>query len=185
MKITVMNGSPRPNGNTSELVKQFLKEADDKAKIEEVRIFEMNIKGCSNCGSCQRGEIRNHCTMKDDMSILYQKFLSSDMIILASPIYMWQLTPCTLAFLNRLHALCSHSKDSPYNHMEGKKIALLITLGDEEEIADYAVNAMKDFCEYFLIDYKGDLRIPFAEKEKISSGEYELELKEFAAKILG
>jgi hypothetical protein len=90
-----------------------------------------------------------------------------------------------MAFLNRLHALCSHSKDSPYNHMEGKKMAAMITLGDEEKIADYAVEALKEFCEYFLIDYKGDIRIPFAKKEKISSGEYEGKLKEFTAKILG
>ena len=185
MKILIVNGSPRDNGNTSELVKQFQKNASNKADMEEIHIFEKNIKGCSNCGSCQWGDIRSHCTMKDDMFSMYQKFLSSDLIILASPIYMWQFTPCTLAFLNRLHGLCSHSKDSPYNHMEGKKMALLITLGDEEKIADYAVEAFKEFCEYFLIDYKGDLRIPFAEKEKISSGEYDGKMKEFVARILG
>lgn len=185
MKILIVNGSPRPDGNTSELVKQFLKNNGDAAEVEEVRIFEKNIKGCSNCGSCQRRDLEAHCTINDDMSRLYQKFLSSDLTILASPIYMWQLTPCTLAFLNRLHGLCSHSKDSPYNHMEGKRMALLITLGDEEEVADHAVDAMKEFCEYFLIDYRGDLRIPFADKDKISSEEYGGKLKEFAGRIFG
>ena len=183
MKILIVNGSPRANGNTAELVKQFRKQITGKAEIEEVRIFDKDIKGCMNCGTCQKGDLREHCTMKDEMSQMYEKYLSSDLTIIASPIYMWQFTPCTLAFLNRLHGLCSHGS-AAYNHMEGKKVALLVTLGDEEAVADYAVNGLKDMCEYFMIDFRGDLRIPFAKKEKIASGDYEKELKAFAAKVL-
>jgi len=184
MKMLIINGSPRANGNTSELVKQFLRSIGNKAEVEEVHIFEKDIKGCKNCGACQRAVLKTHCTIADDMSALYEKFLSSDIIVLASPIYMWQFTPCTLAFLNRLHCLCQ-SHDFSYNDMAGKKMAMLITLGAEEEVADYAANGLRDFCEYFSIDYRGDLRIPYAEKEKISSGEYNEKVKEFAAKVLG
>ena len=182
--MLIVNGSPRADGNTSELVKQFLKNIGNKVKTEEVHIYDMDIKGCRNCGACQKSILKAHCTIKDDMSFLYEKFLSSNIVVLASPIYMWQFTPCTLAFLNRLHALC-HSADFSYNDMEGKKMAMLITLGDEEEIADYAANGLRDFCDYFKIDYRGDLRISFAEKERISAGEYNEKMKEFVAGILG
>ncbi|MDR1691047.1 MAG: flavodoxin family protein [Candidatus Methanoplasma sp.] len=183
MKVLIINGSPRRNGNTSELVKQFIKKIRDKADFEEFHIFEMDIKGCRNCGACQKDILKSHCTIDDDMRILYQKFLASDMIALASPIYMWQFTPCTLAFLNRLHCLC-RSSDFAYNEMAGKKMAALITLGDEEEVADFAVNGLKDFCEFFSVDYKGDLRIPFADKDDISSGRYDVELKKFAERMM-
>jgi len=183
VNILIVNGSPRANGNTAELVKQFKKHAAGKAETEEVRIFEKNIKGCMNCGVCQKEDLKDHCKIKDDMLHLYEKFLSSDVTVIASPIYMWQFTPCTLAFLNRLHGLCSHS-EAAYNHMEGKKVALLVTLGDEKEVADYAVNGLKDMSEYFLIEFKGDLRVPFAQKEKIASGEYDSDLKDFVAKVL-
>jgi multimeric flavodoxin WrbA len=185
MKMLIINGSPRDGGNTSELVKQFLKETGNRAAAEEIHIFEKNIKGCRNCGACQKTVMEAHCTISDDMSGLYQKFLSSDITVLASPIYMWQFTPCTLAFLNRLHCLC-HSADFSYNDMDGKKMAVLITLGAEGEVADYAANGLRDFCEFFRIDYRGDLRIPFAdaEKERLSAGKYKKELKEFAANIL-
>jgi len=184
MKMLIVNGSPRADGNTSELVKQFLKNVGNKAKTEELHIYGMDIKGCKNCGACQRAVLKTHCTINDDMSALYEKFLSSDVVVLASPIYMWQFTPCTLAFLNRLHSMC-HSSDFSYNDMEMKRMAMLITLGDEEEIADYAANGLRDFCDYFKIDYRGDIRIPFADKEKISSGEYNEKVKEFVAKVIG
>ena len=184
MKMLIINGSPRAEGNTSELVKQFLKKIGNKAEVEEVRVFEKNIRGCKNCGACQKAIFGTHCIIEDDMVRLFPKFLSSDITVIASPIYMWQFTPCTLAFLNRLHCLC-HSEDFSYNVMAGKKLAVLITLGAEEEVADYAVNGLRDFCEFFSIDYKGDLRVPFAKKEKIEAGEYDDKVKEFAAKMLG
>ncbi|MDR0309141.1 MAG: flavodoxin family protein [Candidatus Methanoplasma sp.] len=184
MKVLLINGSPRADGNTSELVKRFIGDIGNKASVEEVRIFNTDIKGCKNCGACQRAVLEKHCTVNDGMSALYPKFLSSDVVIIASPIYMWQFTPCTLAFLNRLHCLC-HSADFSYNEMAGKKMAALVTLGDEEEVADFAVNGLKEFCTFFSIGYLGDLRIPFASKEKISSGEYDKRIKGFAEMILG
>jgi multimeric flavodoxin WrbA len=183
MKALIINGSPRVNGNTSELIHCFRKISGNKADIEEIHIFGMNIKGCKNCGACQKAVLSSHCAIKDDMSGLYEKFLSADITVMASPIYMWQFTPCTIAFLNRLHCLC-RSEDFSHNDMAGKKMAVLITLGAEEEVAGYAVNGLKDFCEFFSIEYKGDLRVPFAKKEKISLGEYDEKVREFAAKIL-
>ncbi|MDR3075127.1 MAG: flavodoxin family protein [Candidatus Methanoplasma sp.] len=184
MKMLLINGSPRDGGNTSELARRFTEAVGGKADVEEVRIFGKNIRGCSNCGACQHAVIRGHCTIDDDMSSLYPEFIAADLIVLASPIYMWQFTPCTLAFLNRLHCLCQ-SRDFKYNEMAGKKMAVLVTSGDEEEVADFAVNGIRDFCEFFSIDYRGDLRIPFADKGRIGSGEYDAELEKFVSEVLG
>ena len=162
MKAMLINGSPRKNGNTSELVRIFNDRIEDKVDIDTISIFEMDIKGCTNCGACQKNVLVSHCTVKDDMSSLYDMFIGSDLIILASPIYMWQMTPCTLAFLNRLHCLCQ-SSDFKYNEMAGKKMILLLTMGAEKEVADFAVNGMKEFCEFFSIDYLGDVRAEFAD----------------------
>lgn len=183
MKITIMNGSPRKNGNTSELINSFVVNLPDKADVQVLNIFDMDLKGCRNCGACQKAVLESHCTIEDDMSVIYPEFLRSDMIILASPIYMWQFTPCTLAFLNRLHCLC-RSEDYSYNDMKGKEMAVLTTMGAEEEVADFAIDALKEFCEFFMVEYKGDLRIPYAQKEVIASGEFDAKIKEFIQKIL-
>ena len=183
MRVLIINGSPRADGNTSELVKQFRKAIGSKAAVDEVRIYDMDIKGCRNCGACQKKTLKEHCAISDGMTPLYQKFLSSDVVVLATPIYMWQFTPCTMAFLNRLHCLC-RSSDFSYNEMEGKAMAAMMTMGAEEEVADYASNGLRDLCEFFRMEHKSDLRIPFAEKERISSGEYGEKINTFAENIL-
>ena len=183
MKLLIINGSPRAEGNTSELVRQFRKVIGNKASVEEIHIYDIEINGCKNCGACQKKTLKEHCAIIDGMTPLYQKFLSSDVVVLATPIYMWKFTPCTLAFLNRLHSLC-RSADFSYNAMEGKAIAVMMTMGAEEEVADYAANGFRDLCEFFRMEHKGDLRIPFAEKEKISSGEYGEKINAFAENIL-
>ncbi|MBP6021198.1 MAG: flavodoxin family protein [Candidatus Methanomethylophilaceae archaeon] len=167
MTIAVFNGSPRKNGNTSQLVDEFVRALSSEGGGAEVMtLFDKDIKGCMNCGVCQKKAVPGHCTIKDDMSAAFDLFLSSDTIVLASPIYMWQFTPCTLAFMNRLH--CLVRGDS--NEMAGKKLAFLITMGDELEVSEYSVGGLKDFCEYFGMEYVGGVAVPYATKEEIASG---------------
>lgn len=170
MKIAVFNGSPRTDGNTSQLVAEFLRGLSVKGTGAEVMtLFDKDISGCRNCGVCQEKTFPEHCTIKDDMSEAFDLFLSSDAIVLASPIYMWQFTPCMLAFMNRLHCLC---RGSEYNDMAGRKMAFLITMGDELDVAEFSVGGLKEFCEYFGMEYAGGVAVPFADKNAIASGEY-------------
>lgn len=181
MKITIFNGSPRKDGNTAALIDQITKEFRSyNTDPKVVTLFDKNIKGCSNCGSCQGSEISGHCTIKDDMSEIYGTLLNSELVIIASPIYMWQLTPCTLAFLNRMHALQSES----YNRVEGKRLALAMTMGDGSECSDSAISGIVDFCEYYHMDYRGMIRIPYAKRAEIMEGKYEKAVRAFVDKSL-
>ncbi|MCL2148637.1 MAG: flavodoxin family protein [Methanomassiliicoccaceae archaeon] len=184
MRILIINGSPRADGNTSELVKRFIGVVGGRAETEEARIFDMDIRGCRNFGACQRAVLDVHCAVGDDMAGLYDRFLSCDATVIASPIYMWQFTPCTMAFLSRLHCLC-RSEDFSYNAMAGRRVAALVTSGAEESVADYAMNGLRDFCEFFSVRYEGDARAPFATKDGISSGEHDGSLRALAERILG
>ena len=71
-KICILNGSPRPNGNTKALITHFIKGAE--ATGNEVICFDlqkMNIHGCLGC--CNGGkDTASPCVQKDDM----QKILS-------------------------------------------------------------------------------------------------------------
>jgi len=183
MKVLVINGSPRRDGNTSELANRFLHLIGDDAETEQIRIYGKNVKGCMNCGICQKTVLCTYCCRNDGMTRLYEKFMTADVTVIASPIYMWQFTPCVIAFLTRLHCLC-HSEDFSHNLMAGKKIALLVTLGAEEEVADYAVNGLKDMCEFFSMEFKGEVRVPNANKQKIIAGEYDQKINDLIAKIL-
>ncbi|MCK9323429.1 MAG: flavodoxin family protein [Candidatus Methanomethylophilaceae archaeon] len=184
MKVTIFNGSPRKQGNTSEFTNAISKKLIEKGvKTEEIMLYTGDIRGCSHCGACQKKRLPSHCMIMDDMQSLYQMFLDSDLVILATPIYMWQFTPCTLAFMNRLHCLCE-STDFSYNDMKGKKMAVILTMGDGKDVAEPSISGFTQFCEYYSIEYKGVVMAEFASKDKIVAGEYNKQIDEFVNSIL-
>lgn len=176
-----MNGSPRPSGNTSRLVSSILDAMPDNVETNVVSLYGMDISGCRNCGACQKRTVEGHCAMRDDMSGLYEGFLEADVVILASPIYMWQFTTCMNAFMSRLH--CLFRDGGEYNPMKGKRIAVAMTMGDDEYVAGFAVGALMDFCEYFQLRYSGAVAVPFANAEQIDRPIYKEKVKDFVSKL--
>ena len=168
MKVSVFNGSPRRNGNTSELTSCLRAELSARGHTTEEYMLEgIDFCGCQNCGLCQKGPL-SYCALEDGMTPLYDAFVDADLIIIASPIYMWGITGPTKAFMDRLHAL-NRACDPSFNKIRGKKIAFVTTMGDEEMVAASASNAIQFFCEYFGAVYKGTFAVPFATKEGVHS----------------
>ena len=68
MKILVLNGSPRVNGNTASMISVFREEAEKHGhQVIEYNVCRMNVKGCMACEYCH--EIKpGECVHKDDMS---------------------------------------------------------------------------------------------------------------------
>ena len=105
MKILVLNGSPRKNGNTARLVQAFergAKEAGHSVKIENVALKKIN--GCKACEYCHEKE-KAVCVQKDDMQDIYPKIKEADMLVMASPIYYYTMTGQIISALNRTYAL--------------------------------------------------------------------------------
>lgn len=91
-KIVVLNGSPRPNGNTSALVESFAKGAREAGhEVLRFDIQSMNIGGCLGC--CKGGQDKNSpCVQKDDMLKIYPDYADADIVVLASPLYYWTIS---------------------------------------------------------------------------------------------
>lgn len=176
MKITVFSGTPRVDGFTSELIKNLLPELEETGHdIEVVRLFDKDIIGCNNCGVCEKEGNEGECTIDDDMDEVYEIVKETDLMILASPIYMWQFTACTKAFLERLHCM--------YDSLDGKRVAIITTMGDDEFVASYAVTAMMDMCEYFHMTYLTTFAVPYADKDEVNRPLYMEKLKDFVSRI--
>lgn len=182
MKVTIFNGSPRKKGNTAAMtacLKDMIGAAG--ADVNEYFLYHMNIKGCMNCGACRGAELKG-CVIKDDAAGMLKEFASSELIILASPIYMWHLTASMNAFIERLHSLCDH--ESNVNMMNGKRIAVAMTMGDDEYVAADAVNSLIMFCSYFGMEYAGAFAVPFASGEQIMRPMYQEKMADFVKKIM-
>ena len=105
MKILVLNGSPRPNGNTAAMVEAFAEGAKENGhEIIVVPVCQKKIAGCLACEYCHtKGEGR--CIQQDDMQKVYPVLSEAEMIVLSSPVYYYCLTGPLECAINRIYAL--------------------------------------------------------------------------------
>mgnify|MGYP001120136664 CR=1 FL=1 len=106
MKITIFNGSPHgENGNTNVIVKEFLKGAiKANAEVENIFLVKEQIEHCLGCSNCWI-KTPGRCVIKDDMQELLEKFISSDIVGFATPIYFDNVTGIMKNFIDRLTPL--------------------------------------------------------------------------------
>jgi multimeric flavodoxin WrbA len=104
-KIVILNGSPRKRGNTSRLTKSFTEGARSAGhEVTEFFLYGMNIHGCLGCfGGHSSRECP--CVQKDDMAAIYPKVKEADVVVLASPLYYWNISGQLKLAMDRLFAL--------------------------------------------------------------------------------
>ena len=123
-RIVILNGSPRRNGNTSTLVKAFTEGAESAGNtVTEFFLDGMKIHGCKGCfGGHSSRECP--CVQKDDMGKIYPAVKECDVIILASPLYYWNMSGQIRTAVDRLFAL--EEGDGNLLRGHGRSCALLM-----------------------------------------------------------
>lgn len=103
-KIMILNGGPRPNGNTVKLIDVFTEGA--KSAGNEVKNFYLNGMDIHNCIGCLGAgkDSKSPCTQKDDMEQIYAEYEKADVIVFASPLYFWMITGTLKTVADRLYA---------------------------------------------------------------------------------
>lgn len=123
MNILGINGSGRPFGNNYNLINICLESFNQNNDTTEiVQLSDLQIENCKSCYSCKKNN--SQCIINDDMTILSKKILESDLLIISTPIYMWQITGLTKSFMERLYPLYHFDKPS---ELKGKKLILFFT----------------------------------------------------------
>lgn len=106
MKVIILNGSPRLNGNTTvavdELVKTFEAEG---VETEVIRVGNQQVRGCVSCGKC--GKL-GKCVFDDVVNEVAEKFKEADGLVVASPVYYASANATVIAVLDRLFYSCSY-----------------------------------------------------------------------------
>lgn len=103
MKACILMGSPRKTGNTAALLEPFREELEHRGtETETVWLYDREIRPCVACRSCQRDWTIFGCPQRDDGQALFDLVLGSELVVLATPIYVWYCTPPMKALLDRL-----------------------------------------------------------------------------------
>lgn len=100
LKVLMLNGSPRANGNTSVCIKrkeQVFK--NNGIETEIILVGNKDIRGCIACGSCYE---KGKCVFNDMVNELALKFEEADGLVVASPVYYASANATLIACLDRL-----------------------------------------------------------------------------------
>jgi len=108
MKVLLLNGSPRVNGNTmvalNEMVKVF---AEEGVEAEIIQVGSRETRGCIACGACGKN---GKCVFDDVVNEIAPKFEEADGIVVASPVYYASANATLIACLDRLFYSTSFDK---------------------------------------------------------------------------
>ena len=100
MKVLMLNGSPRKNGNTAlalhEMERVFLAEG---MECEIVEVGGQTLRGCVACGGCFA---TGKCVIDDVVNEIAKKFDECDGLVVGSPVYYASPNATLLACLDRL-----------------------------------------------------------------------------------
>ena len=100
MKVLLLNGSPKANGNTAlalqEMAAVFAKEG---IEAEIIHVGNKDIRGCVACGSCGR---LGKCVFDDMVNEVAAKFEAADGLVIGSPVYYAGANATVMALLQRL-----------------------------------------------------------------------------------
>ncbi|NCB42067.1 MAG: hypothetical protein EOM59_05555 [Clostridia bacterium] len=157
MKVLIIMGSPRAQGNTAEILKPFIARLLERDSIVEyVALTEKKVLPCMGCGHCQNIQDEYGCIQEDDVAEVMEKLVDADCIVFATPIYSWFCTAQMKAFLDRHYGLNKYYGTASGSLWAGKLVALITTHGYS---ADYAngpfEEGMKRLCAHSKLYYAG------------------------------
>jgi multimeric flavodoxin WrbA len=106
-KIILISGSPKPDGNTAQLMGECAKVIQEQGVEAEVISFAgMSIGSCIACGKCsETGE----CDIHDDLSGIIEKIRGAQGLIVGSPVYFGTARGDVMSALQRIGYVSMHS----------------------------------------------------------------------------
>ena len=108
MKVLMLNGSPRSDGNTTialkEIEKVFL---ENNIEVETIQVGNKTIRGCMACNYCYKNK---KCAINDIVNDISLKFEEADGLIIASPVYYASANGTLISLLDRLFYSSSFDK---------------------------------------------------------------------------
>ena len=105
LRVLSIMGSPRKGGNTSTVLREFEKLIEGKVILEHINVVDMVLNGCIGCDYCQKCYESPNCRQKDDMPIIIEKIIKSDIIIYAAPVYIWDFPAQMKEVMDRHYCL--------------------------------------------------------------------------------
>ncbi len=126
MKITVITGSPRKQGNSFAMTEAFIRAAEQQG--HDVTRFDaafLRIGGCHACMTCYK--TGKACSFDDDFNRIAPSILESQAVVFTMPVYWYTIPAQIKGVIDRLFSLVVGGKE-----VSGKKCALIACCEEED-----------------------------------------------------
>ena len=100
MRVLIINGSPRIDGNSTGLINEIT--AVFQKEDIEYDIYKIGTKAIRGCMACDKCSIKGECVFNDDVNILNNKLKESDGLIIISPVYYGSANGSLISLLDRM-----------------------------------------------------------------------------------
>ena len=120
-KILAISSSFRKGGNSDTLCDQFIRGAQEAGnEVEKIFVNDYKINFCRGCGACN---ITHKCVQKDDMAVILDKMIEADVIVLATPVYFYNMNGQMKTLIDRTVPR--------YEEMRNKDFYYILAAADE------------------------------------------------------
>lgn len=135
--VAIISGSARRRGNSALLAERFGEGAREAGHhVSRIDVARLDVSGCLGCGACQRNG--GTCVQRDEMEQVRNAMLTADVIVLASPVYFYNMCAQLKAVLDRSYAF--------FRMLAGKKFYLVLAgAAPEESYAAQPLEALRGF----------------------------------------
>ncbi len=151
--LVILMGSPRPGGNTAQLVNAFVSGLDARHTVDILPAAQMNLHPCTGCNACFHSA-DNACVQQDDMAACYARMAKADILVVATPLYFYSVSAQLKILIDRLH--------NPIRaNFQVKKLVLLAVAGNAEpSVFDPLIALYHTIRTYFHLEDSGILTVP-------------------------
>lgn len=187
MKVLVIIGSPRRNGNTSAIIEKIKSVTKKGINFETLHLSDFELKGCLGCSCCQQISDMIGCVQDDITLSLLRKLISADVLIYATPLYGHSYSGQLKLFMDRHVAFMKFisGSDKAVSEMEihslikDKPCVIIVSCqGPEENNTELIKTQFDKFCESSLTKCCGKFIFPWCNSNSTSSSYSKQTIKE-------
>ena len=153
-ELLIALGSPRKKANSTTLAARLSEGAQAAgAKVETLYLNGMNISPCQSCYKCQEIDA-DDCVLDDDMSQVYPLLRETKSLVIASPVYWFNMSAQTRLFIDRLLPVGA----GPHKILDKKHFGLVMSFGGSDVFDSGGINAIRSFqdmCRYLGAPIEG------------------------------
>jgi multimeric flavodoxin WrbA len=150
MRVTVLIGSHRKNGNTARISRKILdslREALPGVETELLFLGDSDIRACTGCEGCGKSW---DCIIRDDYAGIVSRIDASDGLVLASPTYWYSVTSDMKRFIDRSYSLIQypvsrHEWISKYSGAGKRCVTAAVCEQHDESMMGSTLSLLNDF----------------------------------------